>query len=180
MFPPHLLQHIDLENKISFGLERDMYEVPSAKAFREAMEDAAWKAAQEGKKYWETLASQSLKTTRPQYVQALYVYESFSEGVVLGLNTEDNHLVRAIEQGGAPFDMKPGLLKSGHRRKEGGGRYRVIPLAPNTFRTVSTDMGKDEFFHPGWLGLNLKEEVEKELDENILPKYLEEAYRGLS
>ncbi len=110
-----------------------------------------------------------------------------------------NTTMIAIELGGPKFDMKPGFLnspkaKTGKRKfpkavadafvdRKGPSKYMIVPLVQRDgtvasagnvkFRTVSThspDSGKGSWWHPGWKGVNLREEVLRELNERIIPE----------
>ena len=142
--------------------------------FESMVTEAAYKASHEAKQFWEEEASRRLKSTRSRYIKALYIYESFGEGVVIGINTQADPLVKAIEEGAPAFDMKPGLLA--------GSKKRTIPVGNNpvAFRTVSTQQrGEGVFTHPGWSGLHLEKEVRHELHSKILPKHLERVLANL-
>jgi len=134
------------------------------------IEEAAYKSAQEALEFWRNEASRRLDSTRDRYVDAIYIYEDFGEGVVIGLSETDEMVIH-LEQGYGRFDMKPGLLQ--------GRDSRVIPIRersymPVHFRTVTKRQGADKWIHPGWEGLHLVEEVDRELDNKIVPKYIEE------
>jgi len=176
MFPhvtyPDMVNELAVTNKTIHEMQSAVEELPSDKAFREAMEDAAWKAANEAKDLWENEAKKKLKSTRDRYVKTLYIYESFGEGVVIGMDVGQDKLIDAVENGAPGFDMKRGLL--------GGRRTRRIFIKnPGNFKTVNNGMSDDQFMHPGWVGLHLTEEIEKELFNKILPKYLDEAFQAL-
>ena len=146
-----------LEMALYESLEHEIEEIPEVEDLMPQIELAAYKAAQEAKEFWYSEAARNLKSTRQRYQRAIYVYEDFEEGIVVGLDKSDE-LIAAIEDGAPPFDMKKGLLKN--------AAYQHVPMRggnlPNTFRTVSKNMGADDFMHPGWAGLHLQEIVEEE------------------
>lgn len=135
------------------------------------MDMAIQSAAAEGMQFWSEEAGRVLNTTRHRYQQALYIYEDFSgeSGTVIGLGAEDK-LVVAIEEGAGPFDLKPGFLK--------GRNKAVIPIGnPRVARTVTDE--STGWIHPGWVALNLVVETDKQLDDVIVPKYLQELFGSL-
>ncbi len=131
-------------------------------------------AATEAQQFWSEEAGRKLNTTRLRYQQSLYIYEDFtsSEGTVIGMHTEDK-LVIAIEEGAPGFDLKPGFLK--------GGTRRVIPIPnpPKDMRVVTAGQGDDKWMHPGWPGLDLVGETDKQLDTVIIPKHLNKLFDSL-
>lgn len=105
-----------------------------------------------GQQYWEQLASQKLKTSRRDYMQALsYKVEGTSVQIVLGgSNTgKPNTSIISIELGGPSYDMKPGFLnspkaKTGKRKipkaiadslpkikAKGLSKYMIVPILSN-------------------------------------------------
>ena len=46
-------------------------------------------------------------------------------------------------------------------------------------RIVTSGMGDTKWMHPGFPGINLVEETDKQLDEVIIPKHLEELFKSL-
>ncbi len=78
---------------------------------------------------WEQTANRELKSTRSQYIQNLRVIdEGRMQGAVI-LDYSKNPLVKMIEEGASPFDMKEGFEKSAKKHtKADGGWYLTIPF----------------------------------------------------
>jgi hypothetical protein len=104
-----------------------------------------------GQTYWEQLASQRLKTSRRDYMQALsYRVTGNSVEIVLGGagSGNPNTSIIAIELGGPSYDMKPGFLnspkaKTGKKKipkaiadslpkikAKGLSKYMIVPIMP--------------------------------------------------
>jgi hypothetical protein len=134
------------------------------------------KMAYEAKEFWQSEAGRRLKTSRESYQKALAVYESESGASVRlgGSGTKDQRwLAKAVETGIPSFDMKPGLLAGADRR--------IIPVTDRVsgqtkFRTVAKYGQDHKWVHPGITGIHLQDEVIKELNETIIPKYVEKAF----
>lgn len=77
----------------------------------------------------EQLAEQELKTTRRRYIQNIKVVDSGKmEGTVL-LDYSKDRLIKMIEEGSPPFDMKPDMLNSPKAKtSKKGTRYITIPF----------------------------------------------------
>ncbi len=138
------------------------------------LKEVAGRAAVEGKEFWSEEAGRRLNTTRNRYQAALYIQEDFGAagGLTIGMHPTDK-LVIAIEEGAPGFDLKPGFLK--------GAARRVIPIPnpPKDMRVVTDQQGSDKWMHPGWDGMNLVDETDKQLDDVIIPKHLNELFDKL-
>lgn len=134
--------------------------------FMAGLSDAFQKAVNEAVDFWKTAAGQRLNTTRDQYISAIRGdVVTDSDGMpIADLRLEGDELVSAIETGAPGFDMKPGFLA--------GKTFARVPVAPDTIRTVNLDTSANKFLHPGWPGLNIREDVANELLDNILPKHI--------
>ena len=110
---------------------------------------------------WMSKAALVIHTTLKEYKEGASV-KPVSDGVELTL---EGWLPVALETGGEPYDMKPGLL--------GNRESRVIPIAkdPGQFRTVSKHSPPDSWWHPGFEGLEIHKELEADAD-----KLLQEAF----
>lgn len=77
----------------------------------------------------EQQATDALHQTRRRYIQNIRVIDSGRmEGTVL-LDYSKDPLVRMIEEGASPFNIKDGLLKSAKVKiGKNGGRYITVPL----------------------------------------------------
>lgn len=149
----------------------------STEKLQDKLSDVAYKAAEDGKTFWSEEAGRRLNTTRNRYQESLYIYEDFSEGVVIGMQPADK-LVLAIEEGAPGFDLKPGF------RKGQPGSSRMIPMAQppsanSAARFYFSDQRPDAWMHPGWKGMNLVDETDKQLDDIIIPKHLNELFDSL-
>lgn len=91
---------------------------------------------------WGMKAKNSLSSTRNQYINSLQVVDDglFKASVILRY---DNKLVKMIEEGASPFDMKRGFKNSSKvKYSKDGGWYLTVP-----FRyAASTSLGEDEIF----------------------------------
>lgn len=91
---------------------------------------------------WEQKVVRELKSTRRQYLNAIYVNQVDESTVVVGLNPKSK-LARMIEEGATPFDMKTGFSKSSKvKLNKKGEWYMNIP-----FRHATPDaVGESELF----------------------------------
>lgn len=144
----------------------------------DAMCDATIDIAVEARNYWEAVAGQTLNKTRDRYIKALEFVQKADNEISIQLNPGKEHtFANMLEGGWESFDMKPGFLK--------GRTYRVIPLdtpSGKLFRTVSLTSPDSSWRNLGkWSGklgqrkegYNLREEVAKELEDNIIPRHLD-------
>lgn len=146
-----------------------------------------FKTVRDAKTFWKNLAGQKLKSSRNFYVGAIsseIITETEGELRMTGWPV-------MLEVGNpSPFDMKPMLLQ--------GRQSRVIPMNLKTnpphgtkgrdyfvnwpfvkakvFRTVKQD--SDGWIYPKTPGAQLLVEVVKEIEERILPKYIDEAFNS--
>lgn len=136
------------------------------------VDNAVQDAADDALEFWEQEAGRMLNTTRKRYQESLYIYEDFSEGgVVIGMNEQDP-LVLNIEKGAEPYSMQEGLL--------GGSELRVIPIGPpRDMRAIHSGTDPSKWTHPGFEGLDLAGETDKQLDEVIVPKHLQAIFDKL-
>lgn len=78
---------------------------------------------------WENLVNRELKKTRKLYKNAMYVDRVSPTEVVFGLAPGQDGLALALEEGKAPFDMKPGFSNSSKKKTSAsGGWYLTIPF----------------------------------------------------
>ena len=107
---------------------------------------------------WEQEVSNTLKSTKMQYLQNMRLVDSGRmEGTVM-LDYSKNFLIQKLEEGAAAFDMKPGLMASPKAKVgKGGKRYITIPMRWAT---------------PGAVG-------ESELFSSQMPKEIYKVAKGL-
>lgn len=96
--------------------------------------------------YWETQAKQKLKSTRSLYLQNLKVIDEGRMRGAIVLDYSKHPLVKMLEEGASPFDMKKGFEKSDKKKtKKDGGWYLHIPFrlaAPSSLGESSLFSGK--------------------------------------
>jgi len=168
----HLIQNMirDITTKMVDGM------LPNADELEDMIIDASWEAAEEAKDFWSAEAGRVLNTTRERYQRQIGTYQSFEDadaGIVVMLNTDNDKLVKAIEDGAPKYSLKPGFLQN--------RQTRVIPMkvASPPFRTVSAKAQATPWEHPGFIGLKLAEIVDDELDQTILPKHATRIFKKL-
>lgn len=91
---------------------------------------------------WEQKVRTELKSSRRQYLNAIYVNQLSESTAVVGLNPKSK-LARMIEGGASSFDMKIGFAKSGKIKYNKKGEWYInIP-----FRHATPDaVGESELF----------------------------------
>lgn len=90
---------------------------------------------------WENLVNRELKKTRKLYKNAMYVDRVSATEVVFGLAPGQDGLALALEEGKAPFDMKPGFANSSKKKTSlSGGWYLTIPFRYATPDAVAESM----------------------------------------
>lgn len=90
---------------------------------------------------WENLVNRELKKTRKLYKNAMYVDRVSPTEVVFGLAPGQDGLALALEEGKAPFDMKPGFSNSSKKKTSAsGGWYLTIPFRYATPDAVAESM----------------------------------------
>jgi len=203
MLPSYGGNLVQMNVTIDIKIPRDLIDNIS-KEFVDNLPKALHQIGLEGHTYWTQLASQRLKTSRRDYIQALsYQVTGNSVQIVLGgagLGGNTNTAMVSIELGGPSFDMKPGFLnsskaKTGKRKFPRGiaaslpettikglNKYMIVPIMPGEqvvasassfkFRTVSSNSPPESWWHPGWKGVKLADEVIEELNTNIIPDAL--------
>ena len=103
-------------------------ELPSV---RRAMRPLVGALAEAARGEWVRVARSSLKTSRRAYVNSIMPVEQRGNVAQIRLrrDTSEGKLANALEEGHAPFDMKPGFLRSSRARRTASGRpYMHIPL----------------------------------------------------
>lgn len=125
------------------------------------IDDAVKSVTYEVYRNWYNEAAQSLKQTRNRYLSNLIVVD---EGLMKGavVLRYDDPLVKMLEEGADPRDMKQAFENSAKaKRKANGGWYLTIPLRYG----ASTSLGESEVFS-GILPQEVYEKA-KDLKTNI-------------
>lgn len=137
------------------------------------------KLGYESKSFWISEAGRRLNRSRKAYQRSITV--SVDDGLVQiklaapgGLASKNERwLALAVEQGLPSYDLKPGFLK-------GGKKSRVIPLDTKydgkIFRTVKATGHENKWIYPGLRGLNLRDTVIDEVNNVLIPKYVQIAF----
>lgn len=140
-------------------------------AFQTELKAAMHKIAWEAQDYWNTLAGQRLKTSRAEYQAAIRVGGTSDNGMFLEL--DGGFLPYAVEVGVSSYQM---IVSSS----------KIAPLnvnrdVPFTNPTLWRRGGGQErpWRHPGFTGMNMRDEVAEYVAEELVPKYLEEALEKL-
>ena len=127
--------------------------------------------------FWKELATRNLTSARKIYQDNIKTEQGFnSYKVLLGEYTDKAPLALAIEDGAPGFDMKRGFLKGNKNR-------RLIPLWKGhpSKRTVPVWVEKDSpgWWHKGWKGLNLRDDVVRYLDKVVIPEEVDKLLNGI-
>lgn len=140
-------------------------------AFQSHIEAVMHKIAWEAQDYWQTLAGQRLKSTRVEYQRAIKIGGTTRSGMFLEL--DGGFIPYAVEVGTPSYPMVI-------------SENKVAPLnvnrdVPFTNPRVWKRGGGAEnpWRHPGFPGMNMRDEVAEHIAEVIAPKYLEEALEKL-
>lgn len=171
----------------SFQIEQFTLNIPDlpdfigfSDEFEKQFQSQFKKIGNEAKEFWKSEAGRRLTRARDSY-QASIVSTVDSNGIIhirLGgkggnATKKDRWLSNAIESGTPAYDLKPGFLK-------GGLKSRVIPLDTKyegrIYRTVKATGHENKWIHPGFKGLHLVDYVITEVNNNIIPKYINIAY----
>lgn len=150
----------------------------------QVMMDSIIDMAIEAKSVWETEAGQRLSTSRDRYIKALRVDTDYVGVAYVELDPEDS-FIKMIENGVAPWDMKPGFLFSPKARMSVMGTlYNIIPMGPDhsgplRFRTVSTTSPPKSWYYAnktnGLKGVHIRDEVVEQLRSDIIPRHFKAA-----
>lgn len=143
-------------------------EFMDVEAFTKHMANSMPAIAREGRDYWRTLAGQRLKSSRNAYQKAVKVFDKTKTGISFGL--EGVSWLMALETGSGPYELHPNTPYG-----------TVIPLNvngliyPERSKNVKFVTKTRTWLHPGFEGMNMRDDVIKELTTEIIPKYIEEA-----
>lgn len=142
----------------------------------------------EAKSVWETEAGQKLNTTRERYIKALSVETDYVGGSYIELGKDDK-LVKMLETGARPYDLKPGLLRPGTKKlrwTKDGVPFRTVKLdpahrkGPAEYVTVSGNTPEQDWWHPGFEGMHLRTEVYRALRDDIIPKHVNQIVKEIN
>lgn len=147
---PILMIHMDVK-----GMDIDALE----KQFDEHVKEGMDQLVDRIDETWRNKAAEQLNTTREQYLNGLSVERIGDDLIKAQL---EGFLPVALEDGHERYDMKPGFL--------GSGLKRVIPIGksagkPVQYRTMKA--GGSGWFHPGFEGKKIGEQVQQEVDERL-------------
>ncbi len=115
--------------KISLDLPEEL--IPSARRHIVPLIGAISEAARAA---WVTAARQRLHTSARGYINSISpVSQRGSKATIrLMTNTPEGKLANMMEEGHAPFDMKPGFLRGPKAKHGDRGPYAQIPIAKKT------------------------------------------------
>ena len=103
--------------------------------------DTVYLIAEMARGEWIRLAQENLKTSAPEYINAIQPVNMRGNEAVVSLV---GNLPNKIENGGQPYDMKPGLLAGPHAKTGKSGRYNIVPFRHGTpaakDRTIGNQM----------------------------------------
>lgn len=127
MIIPIVIDTIDLANKFSI----------SRKQVDDVCDNIAKSLASKYAEKLESIANDSLNRTRKRYIENIRVVDSGRlQGTVL-LDYSKDKLVRMIEEGATPFDMKKGILNGPNAKiSKSGKKYNTIPFRWGTPKAI--------------------------------------------
>lgn len=144
-------------------------EFMNAEAFTRHLAKSMPAIAREGRDYWRTLAGQRLKSSREAYIRAVKVFNRTETGISFGL--EGVGWLLSLETGSNAYQLHPNTPPN-----------TVIPLNtkglihPKRSKNVTfVSRGYKTWWHPGFDGVNIRDDVLEEMTTSIIPKYIEEA-----
>lgn len=92
-------------------------------------------------RYWENNIDSSLKSTRSEYKQAIFVENPDDYSMVFGMTPRKSKLAMMLEDGASQFDIKEGLKKSSKKHmKKDGGWYITVPFRHATSEAIAESM----------------------------------------
>lgn len=88
---------------------------------------------------WQDLVNKELKSSRPEYLKAMYIERPSATEAVFGLSARESKLALMIEEGTGPFDEKPGFQKSSKakQKKNGLGWFLTVPFRHATPQAIA-------------------------------------------
>lgn len=145
---------------------------------RAAATRAIGKALRLGKKELASRASPLLHKTLAIYQKAIRIHQD--EDGLQGTIRLHGTFPAMLERGFAPFDMKPGFLRSAKRKSSRRGAFLRVPIN-GKIRTVSWNSPAKSWLHPGFRGIRLMRPVAAVLRRQwpgIVRKELLREFRG--
>lgn len=141
------------------GLDTDALMSEFEAGFRVGMQNLKHEVEQE----WIKQAEASLTESKDEYLSGLEFNVSGEKIEV----TVTGKLPVAIEQGSAPWDMKPGLLGPYLKRVIYSERFTV----PHTkFKTVSINSPASSWWHPGFASKSIGPKVQEAVNQSLIEK----------
>lgn len=143
-------------------------EFMDVEAFTKHMAKSMPAIAREGRDYWRTLAGQRLKTSRNAYQKAVKIFDKSDTSISFGL--EGVSWLMALEAGAEPYELHPNA--------EYG---KIIPLNvngliyPERSKNVKFVAKTKTWMHPGFEGMNMRDDVIDHLTTEVIPGYVAEA-----
>lgn len=196
------MSYVDIPNPLSPSIEIKFPEgFFDFDSIDEKLPDALFEAGMEARTFWKSEAGRRLSSTRERYQESielrvpvrgdisLFINDSFILDVEMGRRPYslrpfflDSPMMRngpvKIPTSMAPFIKKTGQPKATrwmivplNVNREPVGRFDPIPNPE--FRIFTDTQPESKWQHPGFPGVNIHEDVAKELADNILPKHLD-------
>lgn len=170
--PQIKIERVDLDPSVALNFEA------FSQAFEAHFAKGLKRIAYEGKEFWQSEAGKRLKTSREAYQKSLVVANAGDGTYRIELagrggtaSKDQKWLAKAVEDGIPAFDMKSGLLQ--------GRQSRVIPINPPEGRKLvtvrNTSIG---WMYPGLKGIHLIDCVTTELNDTIIPKHIDAAFKA--
>lgn len=87
---------------------------------------------------WQDLVNKELKSSRPEYLKAMYIERPSATEAVFGLSARESKLALMIEEGHGPWDEKPFLLGSlKAKRTKDGKPFLTVPFRHATPQAIA-------------------------------------------
>ena len=87
---------------------------------------------------WQDLVNKELKSSRPEYLKAMYIERPSGTEAVFGLSARESKLALMIEEGHGPWDEKPFLLGSlKAKRTKDGKPFLTVPFRHATPQAIA-------------------------------------------
>lgn len=87
---------------------------------------------------WQDLVNKELKSSRPEYLKAMYIERPSGTEAVFGLSARESKLALSIEEGRGPWDEKPFLLDSPKAKRTKDGRpFLTVPFRHATPQAIA-------------------------------------------
>lgn len=94
---------------------------------------------QEYSSKWQDVVKRELKSSRAEYIKAMYIERPSATEAVFGLSARESKLALMIEEGAGPFDEKPFFQRSPKAKfkKDGLGWYLTVPFRHATPQAIA-------------------------------------------